>query len=288
MLLTLALVLPELDGAPRRLGLGLIMDGTVELAELAARPLDHPLDAVQPHLQHVQLGPVADAHKVVAGAVEEISPLGRVEVEEDARHHDGALLQQGVEERQAVGDVDQAVLGQRRLQRRQVQPDVEGAVGRLLVARRESDLAQPLQHVVALHLEVALQRLHLRLDLGGVQHRHRRLLERDVGAAVQVAAAGAERRDEFLGPHDPGHPPAGQAKPLRQSVDQDHVVLVDVLDVGSRRDGAAVAVGTVVVARVELVKDQCRAVSANVLDQGQLFGMQCVARRVARIRRQDD
>lgn len=114
MSLTLTPVLPELDGAPRSLWFGLIMDGTVELAKLAARPLHHPLDPVQPHLQHIQLGPIADPHKVVAGAVEEISPLGRVEVEEDARHDDGALLQQGVEEGQAVGDVDQAVLGQRR------------------------------------------------------------------------------------------------------------------------------------------------------------------------------
>ena len=47
-------------------------------------PLHHPLDPVQPHLQHLHLWTVAKAHEVVAGRVEEVAALGRVQVEEDS------------------------------------------------------------------------------------------------------------------------------------------------------------------------------------------------------------
>lgn len=125
------------------------MDRDVVLSELASGALDHLLDTVKAHLQLLHSRAVADADKVVARAVEQIATLRRVEVEEDARHHDCLLLQQGVEEGQAVADVDGRVLGQRRLQRRQVQPDVEGGFGSVLVALAEADFVEALEDVVA-------------------------------------------------------------------------------------------------------------------------------------------
>jgi hypothetical protein len=85
-------------------------------------------------------------------------------------------------------------------------------------------------------------------------------LEGDVAAAVEVAAAGAEGGDEFLGADDPADAPAGEAEALGETVDEEDVVCVNVDDIGCGRDGAAVAVATVVVPGVEFVEDERCAV----------------------------
>lgn len=63
------------------------------------------------------------------------------------------------------------------------------------------------------------------------------------------------RLDEFLRSQNPGNTPSREAEPLGQSVDDEHVVLVYILDVLGGRDSGAVAVAGVVVAGVELVAD---------------------------------
>jgi hypothetical protein len=85
-------------------------------------------------------------------------------------------------------------------------------------------------------------------------------LEGDVGSAVEVTAARAESGDEFFGPNDPADAPTGKTEALRQAVDEDDVISVDVEDVGGGGDGGAVAVGAVVIPRVEFVKDECCAI----------------------------
>ena len=85
-------------------------------------------------------------------------------------------------------------------------------------------------------------------------------MERDVAAAVEVGAARAEGGDEFFGADDPADAPAGEAEPLGQAIDEEHVVGIDVDNVGGRGDGAAVAVGFVVVAGIEFIEDERCAV----------------------------
>ncbi len=54
--------------------------------------------------------------------------------------------------------------------------------------------------------------------------------------------------------------PARKAKSLGQSIDDENVVLIHVLDVvGGRHDGA-VAIASIIVAAVKLVHNECRAV----------------------------
>ena len=48
--------------------------------------IDNPFDAIKAHLQIFPPWSIAKTHKVVARTVKEISPFGRIEIEEDARH----------------------------------------------------------------------------------------------------------------------------------------------------------------------------------------------------------
>lgn len=187
---------------------------------------------------------------MVAGRVEQVTTAGGVQVEEDAGHDNDLLLEAGLEEVEAVLDG----LGQAF----EVEPQVKGRVGHELDG--EAHVAQALDHVVALVAEVALQGLHLGLDQAGLQHGDGRLLEGDVGATVKVGAARADavfflfvgrkgglvslahdiilrftgyllRLDEFLGAQDPGHTPTGKTEALGQTVNDEHVVIVDIKNV---------------------------------------------------------
>lgn len=99
---------------------------------------------------------------------------------------------------------------------------------------------------------------------------------------------GDERLDEFLGAEDPRDSPAWEAEALGQAVDDEDVVLVDVDDVFGGADGGAVAVAGVVVARVELVRDEGGALPADVLDLGQLGVGDDAAGGVPRVGGEDD
>nr|POE47029.1 hypothetical protein CFP56_00361 [Quercus suber] len=223
--------------------------------------LQHALEPIETLFQNLHPRAIADANKVMAGAVEEIAALAGVEVEEDARHDDDLLLQAGLEEVEPVVDLAGQLL--------EIEPEVEGAVGQ--VGEVEAHGPEAAGDVVALVAEVRLQRLHLVAHLVGLEHGDGGFLEGHVGAAVEVGATGADSFDEVLGPDDPGHAPTGQAEALGQAVDDEHVILVDVFDVVRRADDGAVAVGRVVVAAVELIHDQSGAVTAVVLDLSQFW-----------------
>ena len=119
---------------------------------MSSRALDHPFNSVKTQLQSLHLRTIAEPHKVVAGAIEEVATLGRVEVEEDTRDDNGLFVEQGVEESEAVADVDGRVLGNGRVECGQVQPDIKGGLGPGLVSLSEADIAESLEDIVALLL----------------------------------------------------------------------------------------------------------------------------------------
>lgn len=287
MALAAAILWVAKHGALRTLGLGFLADRAVILSLLTPGSFDHSFDTVHAHFQHLHLGAVADPHIMVTRAVKELSSLGRVEVEEDAGHDDRLLLQEGVEEGEAVGDVDGAVLGQRRIQRGEIEPDVERAVGNGLIAHAEADLVQSLEDVVTLHLEVALKSLHFVLDLLRFEHGDSGLLEGYVGATVEVAARRAQRLDEVLGPDNPSNTPTGQSEPLGQAVHDDHVVEIDVDDIGGGRNGGSVTIRAVVVSGIKFVEYQSGSITTDILNQCEFVGMQGVTGGIARIRGQN-
>lgn len=193
-------------------------------------------------------------------AVKQIPPPRRVQVKEDPRNNNHLLLETRLEKVQPVRD--------RAGQPLEVQPDVERGIRH--VADSESHPAEALDDIVTLLLEVLLKSLHLLLDERRLEHGDGGLLEGDVGAAVEVGTAGADGFDEFLWAEDPSNTPAWEAEPLGQAVDNEHVVFVDVDYVLGGGDGGSVAVGGVVVPRVELVADEGGALTADVLDFGEL------------------
>ena len=147
---------------------------------------------------------------MMARAIEQVAALGRVQVEEDARHDDDLLLEAGLEEVEAVADgVRQAA---------EVEPDVEGAVGDVPLLEDEADLLEAAEDEVTLGEEVRLQRAHLAQDFGGLEHGDGGFLEGDVGAAVEVGAAAADGFDELLGADDPGDAPAREAEAFGETL----------------------------------------------------------------------
>lgn len=73
-----------------------------------------------------------------------------------------------------------------------------------------------------------------------------------------------------LGTNDPCNAPSGKSEALGETVNDQDIILIDILNVLSSRDGGTVAVAGVVVARVELVADEGGTTTADVLDLGQL------------------
>lgn len=256
----------------------------------------HPLNPITPHLERLHPRPVREPHKVMTRTIKQIPAPGRVEVKEDAGHDNHLFVQTRLEEVEAVRDRPRQAL--------EVEPQVERRVRHELDG--EAHVAQALHDVVALGAEVVLEGDHFLLHERGVEHGDGGFLEGDVGAAVEVAPAradamggelvgwlrgdgrGDERLDEFLGAEDPRDAPAGEAEALGEAVDNEDVVFVDVDDVLRGADGGAVAVAGVVVARVELVRDEGGALAADVLDLGQLGVGDDAAGGVPRVGGEDD
>lgn len=91
-----------------------------------------------------------------------------------------------------------------------------------------------------------------------------------------------------LGTKNPRNTPAGQSEALGQAVNDENIILVDILDVLSSRNGATVTIARIVVARVELVADKGGAATANILDLGQLGVCNDTAGGVTGVRGQND
>jgi len=270
--------------------------------------LDDPLNSIEAHLQNVHSGAVAQSDVLVTRRVEQISSLAGVEVEENTRDNNDLLFQTSLEEVQAVIDALR--------QRRQVQPQVEGAVG------NEWDLeahrSQSINDVISLLAEVMLQGAHLVLDFSGLEHGDSSFLERYVGTSVEVRTARADGLDELLGSDNPGNSPTRETEALCETINdqniypmlvQDcvaiihcllHTIFVHVFNVVSGRNNSTIAVASVVVSAIELIHDQGCTISAcdtllvlafqnlsfkltDVLDLGKLRICQDLTCRVARI-----
>lgn len=240
-------------------------------------PLHNPLDPIESLLQRPHLGTIAETNKVMARTIKQVSSFGRIEVEEDARNNNHVLLEAFLEKIKSIAN--------RRGHSTEVQPDVKGRVGHIGF---EPNLSESAQYVVPLGLEVRLQRLHLSPHVVGFEHRDGRFLKRHVRAAIEIGATGADRADEFFRTDDPCDAPSRQSEPLRQTVQEQDVIVVHVFDVIGRTHGRSVTVARVVVATIELIHDERCSITTNVLNLGQLGILDDMTRRVARVGRQDD
>lgn len=211
-------------------------------------------------------------------AVKQISSFRGIQIKKDAGDHDDSLFQAFLKEIQPVADRDR--------QATEVQPNVEGRVWHPLDV--ETDLLQAAQNIISLRFEVPLERLHLMEHFVGFEHGNGGFLKWDIGTAVQVGAARANRADVFLGTNHPGDAPSGEAEPFRQAIDEQNVIFVHVFDVVGGADGSPVASGGVVVTAVELVHDQGGPATTDILDFGQFGVADHLTGRIARVRGQND
>jgi hypothetical protein len=217
---------------------------------------NHLLDGVETSRQNVHTRAVTQADEVMTRAVKQIPTPGGVQIEENTWHDNDLLLETRIEEVESIVDALR--------QAGEIEPQVERRVGH--VRELEADFLETSDDEVTLGAEVHLQRAHLVADLGWREHLHGGFLERHVAAAVDVGAARSNGFDEFLGAEDPCYAPSWEAESLRETIEDEYVVLVDVFDVVGRRDDGTVAVGCVVVSAVEFVHNQRRAVTADVLN----------------------
>lgn len=119
---------------------------------------------------------------MMARTVEEVSPVGRVQVKEDTGDDNDLLVQQSVKEVQPIRDV--GLSRKRWSDGCQVEPDIEGGLRNIVDA--ESYVIKALQDIVSLLTEVLLQRLHLRAYKSWLKHGNGRFLEGDIGTTIQI------------------------------------------------------------------------------------------------------
>lgn len=211
--------------------------------------------------------------------VKQIPPPARIQIKENTRHNNAFLRQTGLEEIQPIINTPRQTL--------EIQPEIERAIRHLLLLDIEPYLSQTPHDIVALHLEVRLQSLHFVVHFIRLEHRDRGFLEGHIGPSIEIRAAGADCFDELFRPDDPGYSPAWETEAFGQTVDNEHVVLVNVDDVVCCADHRAIAVRGIVVPAVELVHDERCAVAAQVLDLRQLRVHHHLPSGVARVGRQD-
>ena len=82
--------------------------------------LNHPLNAIQPHLQRIHLWSITEAYKMMTRTIKQITSLARVQIEENPRHDNNALFETRLEEIQSIAD--------RRRETLEIQPQVESTV----------------------------------------------------------------------------------------------------------------------------------------------------------------
>ena len=105
-----------------------------------------------------------------------------------------------------------------------------------------------------------------------------------VGLSGEILGGGGG----YFWTNDPRNSPSGKSEALSQAINDQHIVLINIVDVLSRGNSRAVAVTGVVVSTVELIHDQRRSVTANILDLCQLGVLDNFASRVTRVGSQDD
>lgn len=91
----------------------------------------------------------------------------------------------------------------------------------------------------------------------------------------------------YLWANDPSYSPSWKSEALGKTINDQNIIFIHILDVLCCTDGRAVAIGCVVVSAVELVHDQSRAVSADILYLRKLGVLDYLSGRVTGVRGQD-
>ncbi len=87
-----------------------------------------------------------------------------------------------------------------------------------------------------------------------------------------------------LGANNPRNSPARQPEPLGESINEQNVILINILDILRCADSSTITVRGVVVSSIELIHDQGCSISADILDLRQLGILNNFSSGITRIR----
>jgi hypothetical protein len=113
-------------------------------------------------------------------------------------------------------------------------------------------------------------------------------LERHIRATIQITPARSDSLDKLLRTHNPGDSPSGKSETLGQTINDEHIVLIYILDVLGGGDSGAVTVRRVVISTIELIHDQSGSVTTDVLNLSKFRVLYDFSRGVTWVRCQDD
>jgi hypothetical protein len=77
---------------------------------------------------------------------------------------------------------------------------------------------------------------------------------------------GVQEEEKYLRPNNPSDSPPRKSEALSESIDNQHIILIYILNVLCCRNGGSVAVRGIVISSVELVHHEGCTVTANILD----------------------
>jgi hypothetical protein len=66
--------------------------------------------------------------------------------------------------------------------------------------------------------------------------------------------------------HNPRDSPTRQSKPLSKPINNQHIILIHILDILRRTNRRPVTIASIIIPAIEFIHDQCRSVSADILD----------------------
>jgi hypothetical protein len=138
------------------------------------------------------------------------------------------------------------------------------------------------------YLEMLLQSLHLLSHLVRLKHRNSRFLERNISTAIQITTTTSNRLDELFWSHNPRDSPSWKSESLSETINDQDIVLVNVIDVLCGTDGGTIAVGGIVISTVELIHDQCGSVTADILNLGEFGVLDYFSGGITGVRGEDD
>lgn len=99
----------------------------------------------------------------------------------------------------------------------------------------------------------------------------------------QFREARRRRGVRYFWANNPSNSPTRKSEALGKTINDQHIVLIDIIDILRRRNGRAVTVGRVVVTAVELVHDQRSSITADILDLRKLGVLDDFTGRVSRV-----
>jgi hypothetical protein len=246
----------------------------------------------------------------MARTVKQIPPLTGIQIEEDSGYNNHPLLKTCLKEVETVRDS--------RWESFKIEPEVKGRVWDCLDL--EAHFTEARDDVVAFFLEWKLERRAMRAGSGLTLKWVCRAfisVRTLAGSSIETAASwkgtlappsryepqdpialmnsysgistteSSGLKETHLWSYNPCNSPSRKSESLCESVNDQDIVFINVVDVLRCTNCGAVAIASIVVSAIKFVHDQCSPVSTDILDLSKLRVLDHSSSRVSRVRCQN-